>query len=383
MNKAEMESEILWESLREEFPVTRTTAYLNSAAAGPVMRESIEAVGRYYRELHEMGDANWEGWLKRREEYRAHLARLINAEPDEIAFTTNTSSGMSIIVDALEAAGDVISCDLEFPVTTVQWLHRGMNVNFIETGERAGVFDADDVRRRMTSRTKIISLSHVQFSNGLRSDLESIGERKEEHFFVVNASQSAGVLPVDVRRMRIDALSATGHKWLLAGYGTGFLFMSRELLARTKPRQMSWMSAPEPFAMKNAEASVRADAAARAETGVPNFPGIFALGAAVERLLEINIENIEERALAINRHLTRELNEAGLPILSPIEEEKHRSTETLVRVEQPKRMVAHLAARGVAVTEKPHGIRVSTHFFNDEADIARLVEALKEPRVRK
>lgn len=371
-------SEINWQILRAEFPITNTTAYLNSAAAGPAARESIEAVARYHGEMRETGDAKWDAWLARREEHRAHIARLINAAPDEIAFTSNTSSGMNIIVDALERKGEVISCDLEFPVTTVTWLHRGVKVNFIES--RRGVFEPDDVTGMMTGETRIISLSHVQFSNGLRSDLEAIGERKKDHLFVVNASQSVGVLPVDVRRMRIDALCATGHKWLLAGYGTGFLYMSRELLERTRPRAMSWMSAPDPFAMNNREARVRADAAARIEMGVPAFASIFALGAWVERLSEIGVERIEERALALNRYLTGELKRAGWTILSPLERESHRSAETLVQVERPAQAVAHLAARGVAVTEKPQGIRVSTHFFNDEADIARLIEALNELR---
>lgn len=287
---------------------------------------------------------------------------------------------MNIIVDALEERGEVVSCDLEFPVTTVPWLYRGNHVNFIKASNRSGVFDTDDVLNAMTAKTGIISLSHVQFSNGLRTSLEAIGENKGDHTFVVNASQSVGVLPIDVRRMRIDALCATGHKWLLSGFGTGFLYMSRELLEGTRARVMSWMSTPDPFAMSNADCTVRTDAAARVETGVPTFASIFALGASIERLLDIGIEKIAERALMLNRHLTGELQNAGWHILSPIEKEVHRSAETLVAVEHPARAVAHLAARSVAVTEKPEGIRIATHFFNDEEDIARLIEALSEYR---
>src|SRR5215210_8402040 len=121
-----------WAGVRAEFPVTETYAYLNSAGAGPVSRHTAAAAAQFYRETLESGDRLWEHWLARRERARADVARLINAEPDEIAFTTNTSSGMNLIVDALEGVGRVVSCELEFPVTTLPWLHRGARVRFVK-----------------------------------------------------------------------------------------------------------------------------------------------------------------------------------------------------------------------------------------------------------
>src|SRR5919112_220301 len=116
-----------WDEIRSDFPVTESAVYLNSAAAGPIARHVMEAASGYYREMMEEGDARWDEWLVRRELVRRRVAQFINAEPDEIALTTNTSSGMNIIVDALEGRGDVISCELEFPVSTITWLHRGVN----------------------------------------------------------------------------------------------------------------------------------------------------------------------------------------------------------------------------------------------------------------
>ncbi|MFN2453052.1 MAG: aminotransferase class V-fold PLP-dependent enzyme [Pyrinomonadaceae bacterium] len=370
--------ELDWEELRREFPVTRHTAYLNSAAAGPVLAAAAEAAINYYTEMTETGDANWEEWLEQRERARHSLARLINAEPEEIAFTTNTSSGMNLIVDALEKSGEVVSCDLEFPVTTLPWLHRGIPVYQIETAN--GEVHAADISEAMTSETAIISLSHVQYSNGFRADLEEIGRNKGECVFVVNASQSIGVLPLDVKRMRIDALCATGHKWMLAGYGSGFVYISRALLERTRPRAIGWMSVGEPFAMRNREFQLRGDASARAELGCPPFASIFALAASADNLLRLGTANVEGRALALNRHLTTRLIDAGWTVLSPLRDEAMRSAETLVAVETPSRVVSYLAQRNVHVTEKPQGLRVATHFFNNEADIARLIEALNETR---
>ena len=370
--------EIDWEQVRRDFPVTEQIAYLNSAGAGPVPRSVLEAAARFYRDTIEGGDARWVEWLNERERARANVARLINAEPEEIAFTTNTSSGMNLIIDALEGRGEVISCELEFPVSTITWMHRGMRVHLIKA--RDGELHIEDICRAMTGQTAIICLSHVQYSNGFRADLEEIGRRKGRHIFVVNASQSAGVLPIDVKRMRIDALCTTGHKWMLAGYGSGFVYLSREILEQTRARAISWMSVEDPFAMRNDEFRVRADAASRAEMGCPHFAGIFALGTAAHYILSIGPQNIERRVLALNRQLTTYLADIGWKVLSPLNNEAARSAETLVAAEDARRITVYLTRRGVAVTRKPEGIRVATHFFNNEADLARLIRALDEAR---
>jgi len=367
-----------WAAARAEFPATENYAYLNSAGAGPVSRRVAEAAAQLYRETLESGDRLWESWLARRERAREDVARLINAEPEEVAFTTNTSTGMNLIVDALEGAGPVVSCELEFPVTTIPWLHRGARVRMVRA--EGGVLSAGDVLAAAGERPAVICLSHVQYSNGLRTPVEEIGANKGRHTFVVNASQSAGVLPVDVKRMGIDALCATGHKWMLAGYGSGFVYLSRELLERTRPRAISWMSVEDPFAMRNDGYRLRPDAAARSEMGCPHFAGIFALGEATRQLLEIGVERIERRALALNRHLTESLRAAGWEVLSPLGDEAWRSAETLVSAADPRGAVRQLSRRRVAVTIKPEGFRAATHFFNDETDIAQLVSALEELR---
>jgi cysteine desulfurase/selenocysteine lyase len=373
-----MVDEVDWQRIRRDFPVTERLAYLNSAGAGPVPRAAHEAATEFYREMLETGDRHWLDWLERREQARAAIARLVNAEPDEIAFTINTSTGMNLIVDALEGRGEVISCELEFPVSTIPWMHRGVRVNLLAA--RGGELDAEDVRAAMTGRTGVICLSHVQYSNGLRAPLAEIGAAKGAHAFVVNAAQSAGVFQIDVKRMKIDALCSTGHKWMLGGFGSGFVYLSRALLDETRPRAVGWLSAENPFTMRNDEFQVRVDAAARAELGCPHFAGIFSLGAAADYLLRIGASEIERRALALNRLLTEQLASAGWRVLSPLRDEAQRSAETLVAARDPARVAHHHSGRGVAVTQKPEGIRVATHFFNDGEDIARLVAALDDIR---
>jgi cysteine desulfurase / selenocysteine lyase len=367
-----------WETIRREFPVTERLAYLNSAAAGPVSRASQAAAAGYYEKMMSDGDVHWNRWLADREAIRQKVARFINAEPEEIAFTTNTSSGMNVIVDALEDRGEVISSELEFPVTTLPWMHRRIPVHLLPSV--AGELRVEDVLNAMTDKTGVIALSHVQFSNGFRLEPEAMGTIKGKHALVINASQSAGAFEIDVKRMKIDALCATGHKWMLAGYGSGFVYLSRELLEQTLPRSIGWLSVEQPFEMRNDEFRPRHDTAARVELGCPHFAGIFSLGASVELMNEIGTANLQERVLELNSLLTSSLAENGWPILSPLQNENARSAETLVKAEKPDEVVRHLFRRGVVVTEKPQGVRVATHFFNNEEDIERLIAGMNESR---
>jgi len=369
---------INWTEIRQRFPVTERVAYLNSAAAGPVSRASFEAASGYYEKMMRDGDVHWNRWLSDREAVRKKIAALINAEPEEIAFTTNTSSGMNVIVDALADRGEVISSELEFPVTTLPWMHRRIPVHLLPA--TSGEITFDSIHSAMTRDTGIIALSHVQFSNGFRIELAKLGEIKGKHALVINASQSAGAFELDVKRMRVDALCATGHKWMLAGYGSGFVYLSRELLDQSLPRSIGWLSVDEPFEMRNDEFRPRHDTAARVELGCPHFAGIFSLGASLDLINDLTIARIQARVLGLNQLLSSRLAESGWKILSPQQKEIARSAETLVEVENPGEVVHHLFRRGVIVTEKPEGIRVATHFFNDEDDIERLIASLREIR---
>ena len=369
---------INWSEIRKRFPVTEPVAYLNTAAAGPVSRAARDAACGYYETMMRDGDVHWNHWLAEREAVRKKIAQFMNAEPAEIGFTTNTSSGMNVIVDALEDRGEVISCQLEFPVTTLPWMNRRIPVHLVSPV--AGKVRIEDVQRAMTSNTGVISLSHVQFSNGFRIDPTEVARIKGRHALVINAAQSAGAFEIDVKRMGIDALCATGHKWMLAGYGSGFVYLDRELLNRTHSHALGWLSVEDPFADRNDEIRPRHDAGARVELGCPHFAGIFSLGASADLIAELGISNIQSRVLELNRYLTSRLVEDGWKILSPSQNESTRSAETLVEAEKPAEIVRHLRQRGVIVTEKPQGIRVATHFFNNEDDIDKLVAAMGETK---
>lgn len=362
-----------WDELRKDFPAVERYVYLNAAAGSPTPKPVREAVGAFYRELEESGDRAWELWLARREHVRVQAARLIGAEPDEIAFVDNTSVGMNLIADLLADDGAVLTDEIEFPTVTLPWIHRGAALHFVPAVE--GILHLESFSVADAPKAATLVLSHVQFSNGCRQDLEAFGGIKGRRSFVVCGSQSVGAFPIDVKKSQIDALATAGHKWLCAGYGAGFVYMNRALLARRPPKSLGWMSVENPFDFKNREYQLVASAG-RAELGCPPFGAIFALGAALDYVLGIGMPLIAQRVLELNSYLTASLAAAGFVVLSPGGD--HRSGETLVEAADPTSCARALRRQGVLVTEKPQGIRVSTHFYNNEADIDRCVAVLVE-----
>lgn len=360
-----------WDEIRRDFPVTDRCVYLDTAATGPTPRAVREAVNGFYQSLEDGGDSEWARWIDRREAIRERVADLISAQPDEIAFVPNTSTGMNLIVDLIGSAGAVLSDEIEFPAVTLPWIHRGISVHMLPAAD--GIVRLESFEKSQAPRAATIAVSHVQFSNGCRLDLPALGAIKAGRYLVVSGSQSVGAFPIDVNAWGIDALATAGHKWLCAGFGAGFVFISRALLDRFPPRAIGWMSVEDPFAFGNRQYTLL-PRNARTEQGCPPFAQIFALGAAVEYIAAIGIEAIGSRVLELNMYLTSRLRDSDIEVLSP--GDPYRSGETLCAVPDSARGANFLRERGVFVTPKPEGLRISTHFFNNEEDIDRCVGAL-------
>jgi selenocysteine lyase/cysteine desulfurase len=364
-----------WDELRKDFPALDRYVCLNAAASSPTPKPVREAVTKFYREMETTADTLWEAWLARREVVRVKAAQLVGAEPEEIAFVPNASTGVNLIADLLAADGAVLTDEIEFPTVTLPWIHRGVPVHFVPAVE--GIPRIESFSAAGAPRAATILVSHVQYSNGCRQDLAAFGGLKEGRRLVVAASQSAGAFPIDVKSNRIDALTTSGQKWLCAGYGAAFVYIGRDLITQRPPRTIGWMSVRDPFAFDNQRYELL-ESNRRTEMGCPDFVGIFALGAALDYLTGIGIEAIAGRILDLNMYLTQRLQREGFQVLSPGGD--HRSGETLVEVPEPRRAFRFLRDRAILVTRRPQGLRISTHFYNNEADIDTCVAALTEHR---
>jgi len=374
---------INWVRTRSFFPVTRELAYLNHAGVAPISTRVEDALARYSSEATNRGAFDYSRAFDREiERVRGRAAALLGARREEIAFVKNTTEGLGIVAAGIDwRRGDqVVTCDLEYPSNVYPWWHlRDRGVETVMLRNVRGRLPLDLVEESLRSpRVRLLSLSSVEFGSGARNDLETIGQlcRDQGVIFCVDAIQSLGCLPIDVERCGIDFLAADGHKWLLSVEGCGLFFCARRSLDLLTPRVVGWRSVTNNHDFDSYHMELQPNAG-RFEEGTPNTPGIFALGAAIDLLLEIGVEAIARRVLGLTDQLVRGLADRGAEVLSP-RDEGAASGIVAFRLahEDPADSVQRLWAQGVFTVARRGGVRASPHFYNDEDDLERLLGAL-------
>ncbi len=374
------------EYYRNQFPVVRTgTVYLNHAATSPLSSAVVAAVRKYTLERSETHVDNFGSMLRTVTEAREFVARLINSTPDRIAFVDNTSNALNILATGLAwKPGDrIILNDIEFPSNVYPFLNLkrfGVEIDFVKS--RDGRILPEDIVPLMTGRTKLVSISQVQFLSGFRADLGSIGEmcRDRGAVFCVDGIQAAGVVPVDVQDMNIDFFAAGGQKWLMAPQGTGFAYVSSKLQENLTQAYLGWTS------MKNffgnfTEYRIELDPTARRyENGTPNHVGLVGLHASLSTLLEVGIDRIEEHVLDLNDLLIEELSSMGVKVFvsGPRGE---RAGIVSARVADAEKVYQRLSASKIEVATRQGWLRVSPHFYNSEEDIRAFLGVLRESKL--
>jgi selenocysteine lyase/cysteine desulfurase len=369
-----------WKAARALFPALNKYTFLNAAGGAPLARPVAEAGAAYYREALAHGDAYWERWLTRMEAARAGLAGLIGASPAEVAFTLNTSHGMSLVAGALKGRGAVLTMHDEFPSSTLAWLNAGYKVKFAKPEN--GVYTLRNLDRALTKDIKILVTSYVQYRTGFRQDLEALGRlcRRRGVLFVVNATQALGAMPVDVKKARIDFMVFSCFKWTMAGYGAAGLYAAKKHLARLRFPEAGWRSVAAPEIMDNKALALKKEASA-VEAGCLHFPSIFALGAAVKLLSGLGVGNVQKRIFELNARLEEGLAGIGARTATPLDR-KYRSGITIIKCANPALAVEKLAKAGIMTAARGAGIRVSIHFYNNRADIDKLLAGLKKLKLR-
>ena len=366
-----------WNQIRTLFPAAERYTYLNTAAAPPISLLAAREGKRYYDEMAEHADVPWDHWLSEVEDVREKLAKFLNAEPRSVAFTYSTAHGMNLIAGILQHCGDVLCPADEFPSCTLPWLQQRYRLHFLRSQDR-GVIDLEDVERSLTSETRILVASYVQFATGFRQDLVSMGRlcRERNLIFVVDATQGMGVFPIDVVASNIDFLVFSGYKWAQAGYGVGGLYIAPRFLKTNSLPVAGWWSARDPEAVINDHLDLKETAAAL-EIGCPHFAGIFALGGALALFEEIGAVQIEERIHELTDYLHQRLDNEGLKIASP-RVRGQRSGITIIEMRNAPEVVKSLAEKKIIVSARGKGLRVSLHIFNNFDDIDHLAAALRE-----
>lgn len=363
-----------------EFPILARWDFFNHAGVAPLCGRAAEALLRYTNEARD--DAYLTGhWYDQAETTRKLAAKLIGATPAEIAFIKNTSEGIAFVANGLEwkAGDEIVSTAVEYPANVYPWmdLAQRFGVKHVMVPERGGRIVLDELLAAVNSRTRMISLSHVEYASGFRNDVAAVGSfcRSRGILFCVDAIQSLGVIPADVESMNIDFLSADGHKWLLGPEGAGFFYCRKELLPTLRP-EIGWLNVVNALDFGAYDFTLRSDAR-RFECGSYNIPGLLALGASLQLIDELGVDFIGRRIQALTDRLCDGLYEKGYSVFSP---RGAGESSGIVSFMHPTLdhapIVRQLMAKKIALVLREKRLRASPHFYNSFEQIDRLVAAL-------
>jgi len=370
------------DELRKLFPVTQNYVYLNHAAVCPISLPVHTRIHEYTSDLLNHGLVHFREWGEAVKRVRMLAAQLINASTEEIAFVPNTSSGLAFVANGIDwRAGDnVVTADCEFPANLIPWKRvcREFGVELRMARERDGRLETEEILKLIDSRTRVVSLSFVEFASGFRNDVAAIGHycRQRGVLFVVDAIQGLGALKLDVEACCIDALSADAHKFLLGPDGVSLFYISRPAMERIQPTVVGWMSVARPFDFDGPEQSY-APSAQRFEPGALNTAGVVGLGAAIELFLQTGTERIETYLIELGDYLCERLLEKGYQVVSS-RRDGEKSAVICCRYERfsADHLYQILNGHRIITTPRLGRLRISPHFYNTRQDMDQLIASL-------
>jgi cysteine desulfurase/selenocysteine lyase len=370
--------------IRKQFPILDHGLYLNHAAIAPWPRCTSEAVQEFSSENAFTGPGGYRDWIVRENLLRQNLAKLTGASSkNDIALLKNTTEGISLVAWGLDwQSGDnIVLPQGEFPSNRLPWLAQSaLGVEIREVDIRAAENAESALIGAMDDRTRLLSVSAVQWSDGFRLDLEILGEacHSKDVLFFVDAIQQLGALPLDVEACQIDFLAADAHKWLLGPEGIAVFFCRENARPRLRLLQQGWHMYDNPWNFHHNEGKA-SKSAKRFEAGSPNSLGQAALHASLELLLDTGMEQVSGRILQNTEFLIRALREIpGIQITSRTEPERLSGIVSFMHENTPSGTLnSRLSKAGVTCAIRGKSIRLSPHFYQDETYLSEFIRILE------
>jgi len=357
--------------------------YLNHAGVGPAPARVVRAV----QEAVALTAADPFGFFMQqyfpaRDSARARLGRLMGVNPEHLAFVKNTGHGLSLIADGLklEPGDNVVSVDCEYPSVVYPWYaqaDRGIETRLV-TPKADGSFTPDDLAAQMDSRTKVVTLSWVQFGTGFRADLKAFADMAHAHgaLFIVDVIQGLCALPLDLEAVGADMAVSGVHKWQLAPGGSGALYVAPHALDRLRLVNMGAGAVVDVMKFDPLDFTVK-PGVQRYEEGTPNGLGMVGLDAALSLIEEAGIDAISEQILSLSAYAAEQLDRRGYEVTSPRDDE---ACSGLVMFQHPSHanddVLKALTDAGVTAAVRGGRVRFAPHFYNTTEEIDRAIEAL-------
>jgi kynureninase len=375
-----------FDGYRDEFPVVGRKAYLISASLGPVSIRAQRYLQQYVDAWASKGapDHVWgEDVFPRMGELKRTFGRLVGADADELAITVNVSLAMSTVASCIDFSRrpKVIATELDFPTNGHVWLahrRRGAEVVFLESRDGLTI-PLEAWEEAIDEDTAVVNIDRVLYRTSSLQDAREICRmaRNAGAFSFVDDFHGAGIIPVDVHDLGCDFYSTGVLKWLCGGPGLTFLYARRDLLPTLEPLVTGWFATRDPFSFDLQNLDYH-PTARRLEHGTPAAPIAFIAQGGLDIISEVGPANTRERQQDLVDYVMTRADQAGLPVRSP--RDRHaRGGMVNIGVGPEAGKICHaLLDRGVCTDYRGDGIRVSPHFFNNEGDIDRLFEALRE-----
>jgi cysteine desulfurase / selenocysteine lyase len=374
------------EELRlHEFPVARKTIFLGHAGVCPLPRRVAEAMNRF-NEQCTLGDQEDSLPLGFFSGIREKACRLMNAKPEEIAFVGPTSLALSLIAGGLKfrRTDNVLIYQDDYPSNVYPWMtlaERGIQVRYLNVKE-LGRIRLTDIKGQVDENTRLVALASCHFLAGYRIDLEAIGKFLLERgiLFCVDAIQTLGAFPMSMEY--VDFAAADAHKWMLGPCAAGLMYVRKEVQDQLLPTTHGWHNIRCPNYVAQEHLNYRTDAR-RYEAGTANLVGLAGLGAAIDLLLEVGVENIAAEALRKRAWILPELMAKGYEVLQANAAPQSQGAMTSFHKPGTDLAAVHQKLKDANILISLRGdrsgrklLRISPHFYNTDSELKRVLDML-------
>ncbi|MBI5666081.1 MAG: aminotransferase class V-fold PLP-dependent enzyme [Nitrospirae bacterium] len=369
------------ELIQKEFVLRKDLIYLNHAGVSPWPLRTANAVQQFAGENMLQGSLRYPEWLKVEMNLREQAKQLLNAPSiDDVALLKNTSEALSAVAYGLDwTTGDnIVSSNQEFPSNRIVWESlstKGVELREADLGAAGSPEDA--LFSLVDDRTKLITVSSVQFSTGLKMDLARIGEfcRQRDILFCVDAIQGLGAVQFDVQNIQADFVMADGHKWLLGPEGLAVFYSHPDARNRLRLNQFGWHMVEAMGDFDRREWTI-AKTARRFECGSPNMLGVHALDASLSLLLELGMDHIEKEVLKRSEYLFDKIKaRPDLELITPTGQDRYAGIVTFRRNGTDNAaLYQHLMQNHVMCAFRCGGIRLSPHFYTPYPHLDRVID---------
>lgn len=356
---------------------------MNHAGVSPIPVCTMEAITQFARMAADEGPTNYPAWLHGMTLARQAAGNLLQVAPEDICFTKSTNHGLLIVANSIRwKPGDNVVClEHEFPANITAWRNLsewGVELRLVpELPDHT--YSIDAIRAAIDSRTRLLAVSWVEYSSGVRNDIAALAALAHEHNIMISVDgiQGLGILPINVAELGIDFIMADGHKWMLGPEGCGILYVKRERIAEMNETMCGWCGLKNPQDYGDSFQPYK-PTAKRFEEGSHNLMSIRALGTSIQLLLDAGIERVAGRIEQLNTRIIEKALSAGWTVKTPVEPAKRAGIVAITKEGVDSKAIASelLSQHRISIAARRDWLRIAPHFYNDEDEIDRLFEVL-------